>query len=136
MNITKLFDLCCQVKTANGGVNNASLPVMMQQAVALQQMQFQQALAMQQAASAQAAAARAATMKSATEAAAARAKEISMKLKAEGFPAGTGGVEVDGEADGNKEEKKKSRSIFYPKLRNIPSKCVYSFGLRQFCNLL
>lgn len=85
---------------------------MMQQAVALQQMQFQQALAMQQAASAQAAAARAATMKSATEAAAARAKEISMKLKAEGFPAGTGGVEVDGVADGNKEGKKKSRSIF------------------------
>jgi hypothetical protein len=81
---------------------------MMQQAVALQQMQFQQALAMQQAATAQTAAARAATMKSATEAAAARAKEISMKLKAEGFTAGLVVEEANGEAaDGNKEEKKR-----------------------------
>jgi hypothetical protein len=86
---------------------------MMQQAVALQQMQFQQALAMQQAAAAQVTAARAATMKSATEAAAARAKEISMKLKAEGFAAGTVIEEANGDAaDGIKEEKKRSRSIF------------------------
>ncbi|KAJ3683268.1 hypothetical protein LUZ60_013495 [Juncus effusus] len=94
--------------------NNASLPTMMQQAVALQQMQFQQALAMQQAAATQAAAARAATMKSATEAAAARAREISMKLKAEaGLPV-NGSNEV-GETAGNvekeKEEKKKERSL-------------------------
>lgn len=64
---------------------NSNLPMMMQQAVQLQQMQFQQALIMQQTIAAQQAAARAATMKSATEAAAARAAEISRKLKAEGF---------------------------------------------------
>lgn len=66
-------------------VANSSLPLMMQQAVALQQMQFQQALAMQQAMSAHQAASRAATMKSATEMASARAAEISKKLKAEGL---------------------------------------------------
>nr|CAB3472611.1 unnamed protein product [Digitaria exilis] len=64
---------------------NNNLPMMMQQAVQLQQMQFQQALLMQQTIATQHAAARAATMKSATEAAAARAAEISRKLKAEGF---------------------------------------------------
>jgi RNA recognition motif-containing protein len=64
---------------------NNNLPMMMQQAVQLQQMQFQQALLMQQSIAAQQAAARAATMKSATEAAAARAAEISRKLKSEGF---------------------------------------------------
>ncbi|ONM30863.1 RNA recognition motif (RRM)-containing protein [Zea mays] len=64
---------------------NNNLPMMMQQAVQLQQIQFQQALMMQQSIAAQQAAARAATMKSATEAAAARAAEISRKLKAEGF---------------------------------------------------
>lgn len=66
---------------------NNNLPMMMQQAIQLQQMQFQQALMMQQSIAAQQAAARAATMKSATEAAAARAAEISRKLKAEGFGA-------------------------------------------------
>lgn len=64
---------------------NSSLPMMMQQAVALQQMQFQQALLMQQTMSAQQAASRAATMKSATDMASARAAEISKKLKAEGL---------------------------------------------------
>ncbi|XP_038973201.1 uncharacterized protein LOC103724343 isoform X2 [Phoenix dactylifera] len=63
---------------------NPSLPLMMQQAVAMQQMQFQQALLMQQTIASQQAAARAATMKSATEMASARAAEISKKLKAEG----------------------------------------------------
>ncbi|KAG0454916.1 hypothetical protein HPP92_024208 [Vanilla planifolia] len=66
-------------------VVNSSLPLMMQQAVALQQMQFQQALLMQQTMAAQQAASRAATMKSATEMASARAAEISKKLKAEGL---------------------------------------------------
>ncbi|BBG93394.1 RNA recognition motif-containing protein [Prunus dulcis] len=54
------------------------------QAVAMQQMQFQQALLMQQTMTAQQAANRAATMKTATELAAARAAEISKKLKADG----------------------------------------------------
>uniref|UniRef100_J3KVK4 RRM domain-containing protein n=2 Tax=Oryza brachyantha TaxID=4533 RepID=J3KVK4_ORYBR len=80
---------------------NSNLPMMMQQAVQLQQMQFQQALIMQQTIAAQQAAARAATMKSATEAAAARAAEISRKLKAEGF----GGETVE-----EKDAKGKSRS--------------------------
>ncbi|GKA73546.1 filamin/ABP280 repeat-containing protein [Tanacetum coccineum] len=70
-------------KPANSG--SSSLPMVMQQAVAMQQMQFQQALLMQQTMNAQQAANRAATMKTATELAAARAAEISMKLKAEGI---------------------------------------------------
>lgn len=71
-----------QKSAVNG---SSSLPMVMQQAVAMQQMQFQQALLMQQTMNAQQAANRAATMKSATELAAARAAEISMKLKAEGI---------------------------------------------------
>lgn len=63
----------------------SSLPMVMQQAVAMQQMQFQQALLMQQTLTAQQAANRAATMKSATELAAARAAEISKKLQADGL---------------------------------------------------
>ncbi|WVZ71847.1 hypothetical protein U9M48_020381 [Paspalum notatum var. saurae] len=80
---------------------NNNLPMMMQQAVQLQQMQFRQALTMQQSIAAQQAAARAATMKSAAEAAAARAAEISRKLKAEGF----GGENME-----EKDAKGKSRS--------------------------
>ncbi|XP_060180457.1 uncharacterized protein LOC132610190 [Lycium barbarum] len=64
---------------------SSSLPLMMQQAVAMQQMQFQQALLMQQAMTAQQAANRAATMKTATDLAAARAAEISRMLKANGL---------------------------------------------------
>ncbi|KAL9237834.1 hypothetical protein vseg_012336 [Gypsophila vaccaria] len=64
---------------------SSSLPIMMQQAVAMQQMQFQQALLMQQTMNAQQAANRAATLKSATDLASARAAEITMKMKAEGF---------------------------------------------------
>jgi len=66
-------------------MTNNSLPLALQQAVALQQMQFQQALLMQQTMASQQAASRAATMKSATEMAAARAAEISKKLKADGL---------------------------------------------------
>lgn len=65
----------------------SSLPIMMQQAVAMQQMQFQQALLMQQTMTAQQAANRAATVKSATDLASARAAEISKKLRADGFVA-------------------------------------------------
>ncbi|KAK9058475.1 hypothetical protein SSX86_023317 [Deinandra increscens subsp. villosa] len=65
--------------------NGSSLPMVMQQAVAMQQMQFQQALLMQQTMNAQQAANRAATMKNATDLAASRAAEISMTLKAEGI---------------------------------------------------
>lgn len=68
----------------NSQLASSSLPMVMQQAVAMQQMQFQQALLMQQTMTAQQAANRAATMKSATELAAARAAEISKKLKADG----------------------------------------------------
>ncbi|CAL5394999.1 unnamed protein product [Camellia sinensis] len=68
----------------NSPLASSSLPLVMQQAVAVQQMQFQQALLMQQTMTAQQAANRAATMKTATELAAARAAEISKKLKADG----------------------------------------------------
>ncbi|KAK9288610.1 hypothetical protein L1049_017069 [Liquidambar formosana] len=68
----------------NSPLSSSSLPMVMQQAVAMQQMQFQQALLMQQTMTAQQAANRAATMKSATELASARAAEISKKLKADG----------------------------------------------------
>ncbi|KAL6345775.1 hypothetical protein AAG906_017526 [Vitis piasezkii] len=85
----------------NSPLASPSLPMVMQQAVAMQQMQFQQALLMQQTMTAQQAANRAATMKSATELASARAAEISKKLKADGF------VEEEKE---EKEENKKSRS--------------------------
>lgn len=88
---------------------NSNLPMMMQQAVQLQQMQFQQALMMQQSIATQQAAARAATMKSATEAAAARAAEISRKLKAEGF----GGENVE-----ENDAKGKSRSPSPPSRRS------------------
>ncbi|KAL0836756.1 hypothetical protein Bca101_088646 [Brassica carinata] len=64
--------------------SSSSLPMMMQQAVAMQQMQFQQAILMQQAMATQQAANKAATMKSATELAAARAAEISRKLNPNG----------------------------------------------------
>ncbi|KAG2726444.1 hypothetical protein I3760_01G113300 [Carya illinoinensis] len=82
----------------NSPLASSSLPLMMQQAVAMQQMQFQQALLMQQTMTAQQAANRAATMKSATELAAARAAEISKKLK------------PDGLGDEEKEANRKSRS--------------------------
>lgn len=62
----------------------SSLPVMMQQAVAMQQFQFQQALLVQQAVASQQAALQAANVKSASEMAAARAAEISKALKASG----------------------------------------------------
>eukprot|EP00252_Welwitschia_mirabilis_P027585 TRINITY_DN94_c0_g2_i1.p1 TRINITY_DN94_c0_g2~~TRINITY_DN94_c0_g2_i1.p1 ORF type:complete len:505 (+),score=126.51 TRINITY_DN94_c0_g2_i1:363-1877(+) len=69
---------------ATSSTQQSPLPMMMQQAVAMQQMQFKQALLMQQTMASQQAASRAASMKSATEMASARAAEISKKLKAEG----------------------------------------------------
>ncbi|KAI3440845.1 uncharacterized protein J3R85_003082 [Psidium guajava] len=71
-------------KPATPSLGSSSLPMMMQQAVAMQQMQFQQALLMQQSMAAQQAANKAASMKSAAELAAARAAEISKKLRADG----------------------------------------------------
>ncbi|QHO01298.1 Dynamin-related protein 3A [Arachis hypogaea] len=56
----------------------------LEQAMAMQQMQFQQVLLMQQTMAAQQAANKAATIKSATELAVPRAAEISKKLKADG----------------------------------------------------
>lgn len=88
---------------SNASLAGSSLPMMMQQAVAMQQMQFQQALLMQQTMTAQQAANRAATMKSAAELAAARAAEISKKLKADG---------VAGD-DGNEKLTRKSRYVLH-----------------------
>ena len=73
-----------QKSATSSQMASSSLPMVMQQAVAMQQMQFQQALLMQQTMTAQQAANRAATMKTTTELAAARAAEISKKLKADG----------------------------------------------------
>lgn len=64
---------------------NSSLSSVMQETVAMQQMQFRQALKVQQEMTTQQAAARVATMKSATKMASARAAEISKKLKADGL---------------------------------------------------
>lgn len=80
-------------KPSSDNSSSSSLPMMMQQAVAMQQMQFQQAILMQQAMATQQAANRAATMKSATELAAARAAEISKKLRPDGV--GNDDKEVD-----------------------------------------
>ncbi|XP_043708484.1 uncharacterized protein LOC122657754 isoform X2 [Telopea speciosissima] len=90
----------------NSNLNQSSLNVMMQQAVALQQMQFQQSLLVQQAAINSQQAANRAAMKSATEIAAARAAEISKKLKA------------DGVGNEEKETKRKSRSPSSPHPRS------------------
>lgn len=92
----------------NPPLTSSSLPLMMQQAVAMQQMQFQQALVMQQTMTAQQAANRAATMKSATELAAARAAEISKKLKADGV--GNEEKEMDRKSRSPSTSRAKSRS--------------------------
>ncbi|KDP39336.1 hypothetical protein JCGZ_01093 [Jatropha curcas] len=109
-----------QKSALNSSLASSSLPMMMQQAVAMQQMQFQQALLMQQTMTAQQAANRAATMKSATELAAARAAEISKKLKADGF------VEEE------KETKKESRSPSPSRARSrSKSKSPVNYRRRQ-----
>nr|GMD63066.1 serine/arginine repetitive matrix protein 2 [Ipomoea batatas] len=92
----------------NSSTTSSSLPLMMQQAVAMQQMQFQQALLMQQAYTAQQAASRAATMKTATELAAARAAEISKKLKADGLV--TESKEEDEKSKSQSDTQARSRS--------------------------
>ncbi|CAJ1939090.1 unnamed protein product [Sphenostylis stenocarpa] len=98
LNVEMAKSLPQKPSITNSSLASSSLPLMMQQAVAMQQMQFQQALLMQQTMTAQQAANRAATMKSATELAAARAAEISKKLNPDGL-----GIE-------DKETKQKSRS--------------------------
>lgn len=85
LNVEMARSLPPKPATLNSPLGSSSLPMVMQQAVAMQQMQFQQALLMQQTMTAQQAANRAATMKSATELASARAAEISKKLKADGL---------------------------------------------------
>ncbi|XP_022761863.1 uncharacterized protein LOC111307841 isoform X2 [Durio zibethinus] len=107
-------------KPAISSLTSSSLPMMMQQAVAMQQMQFQQALLMQQTLTAQQAANRAASMKSATELAAARAAEISKKLKADGL------------VTEEKETNSKSRSPSTPRARSrSKSKSPISYRRRS-----
>lgn len=97
LNVEMAKSLPPKTAVGNSSLHQASLPMVMQQAVAMQQMQFQQSLLMQQTLASQQAASRAATMKSATELASARALEISKKLKAEGL------------VDEDKEGERKSR---------------------------
>ncbi|XP_068655306.1 uncharacterized protein [Aristolochia californica] len=98
--------------------NQSGLPMVMQQAVAMQQMQFQQALLMQQTMASQQAANRAATMKSAIEMASSRAAEISKKLKADGL--GSEDMEV----------KQKSRSPSPEKRLNSRSRSPVKYQTR------
>ncbi|KAJ4956833.1 hypothetical protein NE237_013616 [Protea cynaroides] len=98
LNVEMAKTLPLKPSILSSNVNESSLTVMMQQTVALQQMQFQQSLLVQQAAINSQQAANRAAMKSATETAAARAAEISKMLKANGL----------GSED--KETKQKSRS--------------------------
>lgn len=101
-------------------LGSSSLPLMMQQAVAMQQMQFQQALLMQQTLTQQQAANRAASMKTATELAAARAAEISKSLNPNGI------VAEDKEAD------RKSRSPSTTRARSrSKSRSPVSYRLRR-----
>ncbi|KAK9664547.1 hypothetical protein RND81_14G050400 [Saponaria officinalis] len=112
---------------------SSSLPIMMQQAVAMQQMQFQQALLMQQTMNAQQAANRAATLKSATDLASARAAEITMKMKAEGFTVD----EIDSERKSRSPQpsKVKSRSISRSPIRTDKRRRSRSFSpMRQYRN--
>lgn len=90
----------------NDSSQHPPLPMMMQQAVAMQQLQFKQALLMQQSMATQQAATRAASMKSATEMASARAAEISKTLK------------VDGDDDDEKNSSRKSISPSRPRAKS------------------
>lgn len=101
LNVEMAKSLPPKPAVLNSPLGSSSLPMVMQQAVAMQQMQFQQALMMQQTVTAQQAANRAATMKTATELAAARAAEISKSLK------------VDGPGTEDKEPNRKSRYISF-----------------------
>ncbi|PHT39392.1 hypothetical protein CQW23_22965 [Capsicum baccatum] len=108
LNVEMAKQLPPKASVLNSSMGSSSLPLMMQQAVAMQQMQFQQALLMQQAMTAQQAANRAATMKTATDLAAARAAEISKKLKADGLISGD--VETDDKAKSPSPSRARSRS--------------------------
>ncbi|KAL3329334.1 hypothetical protein AABB24_036435, partial [Solanum stoloniferum] len=104
LNVEMAKQLPPKAGVLNSSMGSSSLPLMMQQAVAMQQMQFQQALLMQQAMTEQQAANRAATMKTATDLAAARAAEISKMLKANGL------VSEDKETDGKAKSPSPSRA--------------------------
>ncbi|KAH9325526.1 hypothetical protein KI387_005704, partial [Taxus chinensis] len=84
LNVEMAKSLPPKINASSSTSQATGLPMMMQQAVAMQQLQFQQALVMQQAMASQQAASRAATLKSASEAAAVRAAEISKTLKGDG----------------------------------------------------
>ncbi|KAJ6866442.1 serine/arginine repetitive matrix protein 2-like [Populus alba x Populus x berolinensis] len=108
----------------NSSFASSSLPMMMQQAVAMQQMQFQQALLMQQTMTAQQAANKAATMKSATELAAARAAEISKKLKDDGLVTGEGETKAESKSPSPPRARSRSKSrspINYRRRMRSPS---------------
>ncbi|AEE76828.1 RNA recognition motif (RRM)-containing protein [Arabidopsis thaliana] len=131
LNNTEVFGRALNVEIAkslphkpSSNNSSSSLPLMMQQAVAMQQMQFQQAILMQQAVATQQAANRAATMKSATELAAARAAEISRKLR----PDGVGNDEKEADQKSRSPSKSPARSrskskspISYRRRRRSPT---------------
>lgn len=108
LNVEMAKQLPPKAAVLNSSSGSSALPLMMQQAVAMQQMQFQQALLMQQAMTAQQAANRAATMKTATDLAAARAAEISKKLKADGLISED--KEIDDKAKSPSPSRARSRS--------------------------
>ncbi|KAK9140963.1 hypothetical protein Scep_010644 [Stephania cephalantha] len=115
----------------NSPVNQSSLPMVMQQAVAMQQMQFQQALLMQQTLTSQQAANRAATMKSATELASARAAEISRKLKAEGIGNEENETDTKTRSPSLPRQKSKSRSRSPIKYRHSRRSRSFSPPMRR-----
>ncbi|GLJ40713.1 hypothetical protein SUGI_0841240 [Cryptomeria japonica] len=100
LNVEMAKSVPAKNNASSSSSQSTALPMMMQQAVAMQQLQFQQALMMQQAMASQQAASRAATLKSAAEAAAVRAAEISKTLKGDG----------DGKEEKEPNETRRSRS--------------------------
>ncbi|KAK4796200.1 hypothetical protein SAY86_028526 [Trapa natans] len=125
LNVEMAKSLPQKPSTTSSSLGSPSLPIMMQQAVAMQQMQFQQALLMQQTMNAQQVANRTASMKSAAELAAARAAEISKKLKADGVVPEdneTGAAKSRSPSPSRARSKSKSRSpINYRRRQRSPS---------------
>ncbi|XP_023641123.1 E3 ubiquitin-protein ligase RBBP6 isoform X1 [Capsella rubella] len=131
LNNTEVFGRPLNVEIAkslpqkpSSNSSSSSLPMMMQQAVAMQQMQFQQAILMQQAVATQQAANRAATMKSATELAAARAAEISRKLRPDGVGNDEKEADQKSRSPSNSPARSRSKSkspISYRRRRRSPS---------------
>ncbi|KAL3726635.1 hypothetical protein ACJRO7_031531 [Eucalyptus globulus] len=118
-------------KPAMSNLGSSSLPMMMQQAVAMQQMQFQQALLMQQSMAAQQAANKAASMKSAAELAAARAAEITKKLKADGVVTDDQETARKSRSPSTSRARSKSKSLSPVKYRGRLRSPTYSPPARQ-----